>query len=148
MRYGQCIASNAAKAIPVIETASNAWRTRSCTRDTGQVIRHKQWMLCSDTGPRECHIRRSALAAFGAGALVGGAAGLAGNLPRRGILILVLFLIMSGAKMLIPGAGAFAAVPGVAANLLVMGVATGLSNVTYGTAVQQRFARANSWGAS
>jgi MFS family permease len=82
------------------------------------------------------------LAAFGAGALVGGVgAGLTGSLPHRGILVLVLFLIMSGAMMLIPGAGALAGVPGVAADLALMGVANGLGNVSYVTALQQRFPR-------
>jgi predicted MFS family arabinose efflux permease len=82
------------------------------------------------------------LAAFGAGALVGGAAaGLAGNLSRPGVMVLVLFLVMSVAMMLIPGAGALAGVPGVAADLAVMGVTNGLGNVTYVTGVQRRFPR-------
>jgi predicted MFS family arabinose efflux permease len=82
------------------------------------------------------------LAAFGAGALIGGlGAGLTGRIPRRGIAIIVLFLVVSGAMLLIPVAGAIAGVSGVATDLAAMGVANGLGNVTYVTAVQQRFPR-------
>ncbi|MGZ3674942.1 MAG: hypothetical protein ACXVCO_11585, partial [Ktedonobacterales bacterium] len=64
-----------------------------------------------------------------------------GTLRGRGILVLVLFLVVSMAMMVIPGAGALAGVPGVVADLAVMGVANGMANVAYITAIQQRFPR-------
>ena len=75
------------------------------------------------------------LAAFGAGALVGGiVAGRASTLPPQAVVILLLTLVQAAALATLPLAGG---VLGACGILVVAGLATGLTNVLYLTLVQR-----------
>jgi hypothetical protein len=79
------------------------------------------------------------LAAFGAGALIGGlASGGLGKLPHRGLVTLLLGLVQAGAFAIIPFAGGL---PGAITALAAAGLTNGLSNVFFISMLQQQLPR-------
>ncbi|MDQ2714947.1 MAG: MFS transporter [Chloroflexota bacterium] len=82
------------------------------------------------------------IAAFGIGALIGGvgASGL-GRLSRRGMVVLLIWLLQSIAITLIPFAGIAFGVGGSALVSGVEGLTNSLGNITFRTIVQQHFPR-------
>ena len=79
------------------------------------------------------------LAAFGAGALVGGLGiGAFGNIPRQGIFAMLVALVQAATFAIIPFAGGLI---GATITMVVCGVCNSITNVIFMTVMQQRLPR-------